>query len=40
MEEAKRSWWKRNQVKAARSRNNDQDDSNHEPYPAGQAFMT
>ena len=37
-EEAKRSQWKRNQAKAARS--NKQDDSDPEPYPAGRAFMT
>ena len=40
-EEAKRSRWKRNQAKAVRSTSeHDHDDSDHEPYPAGQAFMT
>ena len=43
-EEAKRAQWKRNQATekaaAARSANQDQDDSDHDPYPAGRAFMT
>ena len=38
IEEAKRSRWKKNQAKAARS--NEQDDSDPKLYPAGQAFMT
>lgn len=40
IEKAKRFWWKRNQVKVAKSTNNDQNNSDHEPYLAGRVFMT
>ena len=39
IEEAKRSRWKKNQVKAAKSTANN-DDSDAKPYLVGQAFMT
>ena len=41
LEEAKHAWWKKNQAKAvAAMSTTDHNDSDAEPYPAGQAFMT